>query len=84
MKLAIAILCTSIHIDSNNRNWQYLFQIVYLLDVATLGWLQLADVPVLISALLEERRWSNLVAAQHTPESKCAVTQAEMLCRMLL
>lgn len=42
---------------------QYLFQVVDLLDVATLGRLQLADVPVLISALLEERWGANLVAA---------------------
>ncbi len=33
---------------------QYLFEVVDLLDVAALGRLQLADVPVLISALLEE------------------------------
>lgn len=45
---------------------QYLFQVVDLLDVATLGRLQLADVPVLISALLEKGRGANLVAAhQH-------------------
>lgn len=43
---------------------QYLFQVVDLLDVATLGRLQLADVPVLISALLEECRGANLVAAR--------------------
>lgn len=33
-----------------------LFQVVDLLDVAALGRLQLADVPVLIPALLEECR----------------------------
>lgn len=43
---------------------QYLFQVVDLLDVATLGRLQLADVPVLISALLEKCRGANLVAAR--------------------
>lgn len=41
---------------------QYLFQVVDLLDVASLGRLQLANVPVLISALLEECRGANLVA----------------------
>lgn len=43
---------------------QYLFQVVDLLDVATLCRLQLADVPVLISALLEKSRGANLVAVQ--------------------
>lgn len=42
----------------------HLLQVVDLLDVATLGRLQLADVPVLVSALLEECRGANLVAAR--------------------
>lgn len=43
---------------------RYLFEVVDLLDVAALGRLQLADVPVLISALLEESGRANLVAAR--------------------
>lgn len=42
---------------------RYLLQVVDLLDVAALGRLQLADVPELIPALLEEGRGANLVAA---------------------
>lgn len=45
------------------RAGEHLFQVVDLLDVAALSRLQLADVPVLISALLEECGGANLVAA---------------------
>lgn len=45
-----------INTEDKHRQTEYLFEIVDLLDVATLGRLQLADVPVLISALLEKGR----------------------------